>query len=136
MDYTVYTDGAYSPSVNVGGVGFIILRNTKVVGQFSKAYKNTTNQRMEQLAVAIALESIIEADSIEVYSDSAYVVNTYNCGWNRKSNLDLWLRIDKQIERLDNVKFHHVKGHNNDEYNEKCDFLARTAVESYRSNNG
>lgn len=132
MDYSVYTDGAYSPSINVGGIGFVILRNNKVVGQFSKAYKNTTNQRMEQLAVAIALESIKEADSVRVYSDSAYVVNTYNCGWKRKSNLDLWLRIDKQLKRLANVSFHHVKGHNNDEYNEKCDFFAREAVEACR----
>lgn len=132
MDYIIYTDGAYSPSINVGGVGFIILKNDKVVVQFSKAYRNTTNQRMEQLAVAIALESIKEADSVQVYSDSAYVVNTYNYGWNRKSNLDLWLRIDKQLERLSNVSFHHVKGHSNDEYNEKCDFFARGAVEACR----
>jgi len=132
MDYIIYTDGAYSPSINVGGVGFIIIKNDKVVVQFSKAYKNTTNQRMEQLAVAIALESIKEADNVQVYSDSAYVVNTYNCGWKRKSNLDLWLRIDKQLKRLNNVSFHHVKGHSNDEYNEKCDFFARGAVEACR----
>lgn len=132
MDYSVYTDGAYSPSINVGGIGFVILKDNKVVAQFSKAYKNTTNQRMEQLAVAIALESIKEANSIQVYSDSAYVVNTYNCGWKRKSNLDLWLRIDKQLKRLANVSFHHVKGHSNDEYNEKCDFFAREAVEACR----
>jgi len=132
MDYSVYTDGAYSPSINVGGIGFVILKDNKVVAQFSKAYKNTTNQRMEQLAVAIALESIKEANSVQVYSDSAYVVNTYNCGWNRRSNLDLWLRIDKQLKRLANVSFHHVKGHNNDEYNEKCDFFAREAVETCR----
>lgn len=132
MDYSVYTDGAYSPSINVGGVGFIIIKNDKVVAQFSKAYKGTTNQRMEQLAVAIALESIKEADSVQVYSDSAYVVNTYNCEWKRKSNLDLWLRIDKQLKRLNNVSFHHVKGHSNNEYNEKCDFFARGAVEACR----
>jgi ribonuclease HI len=136
MDYSVYTDGAYSPSINVGGVGFIILNDNKIVAQFSKAYKNTTNQRMEQLAVAIALESIKKANSVKVYSDSAYVVNTYNCNWKRKSNLDLWLRIDKQIKRLGNVSFYHVKGHSNNECNEKCDFFARKAVESYRSNNG
>ena len=136
MDYSVYTDGAYSPSINVGGIGFVILKNNKVVAQFSKAYKNTTNQRMEQLAVAIALESIKEANSVQVYSDSAYVVNTYNCGWKRKSNLDLWLRIDKQLKRLANVSFHHVKGHNDDEYNEKCDFFAREAVETCRYCNG
>lgn len=132
MDYSVYTDGAYSPSINVGGIGFVILKDNKVVAQFSKAYMNTTNQRMEQLAVAIALESIKEANSIQVYSDSAYVVNTYNCGWKRKSNLDLWLRIDKQLKRLANVSFHHVKGHNNDKYNEKCDFFAQKAVETCR----
>ena len=129
--YEIYTDGAYAPSKNIGAIAFVILKDGKVVAEFSKPYRNTTNQRMEQLAVIIALQSIKSAGSIQVYSDSAYVVNTYNQGWKRKCNLDLWNELDNQIKRLGDVKFSHVKGHNNVKYNEKCDLFAREISESY-----
>ena len=129
--YEVYTDGAYAPSRNIGAIAFVILKDGKVVAEFSKPYSNTTNQRMEQLAVILALKSIKQADSVHVYSDSAYVVNTYNAGWKRKSNLDLWKQLDEQLERLKNVTFSHVKGHNNVKYNERCDWFAREVSESY-----
>lgn len=129
--YEVYTDGAYAPSRNIGGIAFVILKDGKVVAEFSKPYSNTTNQRMEQLAVILALKSIKQADRVQVYSDSAYVVNTYNEGWKRKSNLDLWKQLDEQLERLKNVTFNHVKGHNNVKYNERCDWFAKEISESY-----
>ena len=124
-DYVVYTDGAYAPSRNVGGIAFVILKEGKIVAEFSKVYENTTNQRMEQLAVILALKSIKKANSVTVYSDSAYVVNTYNNGWARKCNLDLWNKLDEQLKRLGNVTFSHVKGHNNVKYNERCDWFAK-----------
>lgn len=129
--YEVYTDGAYAPSRNIGAIAFVILKDGKVVAEFSKPYSNTTNQRMEQLAVILALKSIKQADSVHVYSDSAYVVNTYNEGWKRKSNLDLWKQLDEQLERLKNVTFSHVKGHNNVKYNERCDWFAKEISEPY-----
>lgn len=130
-NYVIYTDGAYSPNRNVGAIAFVILKEGKIVAEFSKAYRNTTSQRMEQLAVAIALESIKSADSIEVYSDSTYVVYTCKKGWKRRHNLDLWQRIDNQIKRLGNVAFNHVKGHSNVKYNERCDWFAQEASKSY-----
>ena len=130
-DYIVYTDGAYSVSRNIGAIAFVILKDGKIVGEFSKAYRNTTSQRMEQLAAAIALESIKYADSIKVYSDSTYVVYTCEKGWRRRHNLDLWERIDNQIKRLGNVEFIHVRGHSNVKYNERCDWFAREISESY-----
>ena len=130
--YEVYTDGAYAPSINIGAIAFVILKSGKIVAEFSKPYKNTTNQRMEQLAVILALKSIKNADSIVVYSDSAYVVNTYNNGWKRKCNLDLWEQLDNQIKRLEHVTFNYVKGHNNVKYNERCDWFATASTESYR----
>lgn len=127
--YYIYSDGAYSPSRNVGGVGFIILNSNKeVVCEFSKQFKNTTNQRMEQLAVAIALESIKVPSDITVYSDSAYVVNTYNQNWKRKCNNDLWDRLDKIINKHIKVTFIHVKGHSDDLYNNKVDAMAVEAT--------
>lgn len=130
-NYIVYTDGAYSPSRDIGAVAFVILKEEKIVAEFSKPYKGTTNQRMEQLAVILALKSIKSADSIQVYSDSAYVVNTYNKSWSRKCNLDLWKQLDEQLKRLRNVTFSHVKGHSNVKYNERCDWFAKEISESY-----
>lgn len=108
---------------NQGAIAFIILKDDKVVCRFSKAINNTTNQRAEQLACIYALESIKTPSNITIYSDSAYVVNTYNAGWKRKANLDLWDRLDKAKDKH-NVTFIHVKGHSDNLYNNLCDFLA------------
>ena len=63
--YVIYADGAFSPTRNVGGIAFIILNNNEqIIASFSKKFINTTNQRMEQLAVAIALESIKNPSNI------------------------------------------------------------------------
>lgn len=129
--YTIYTDGAYSFQKNTGGIGFVILNDRgKIVAQFTKSYKNTTNNRMEQMAVLQALNSIKVSSDVTIYSDSAYVVNTYNEGWKskEKSNSDLWQRLDEAINKHSSVKFILVKGHCNVEYNEMADRLARGAV--------
>lgn len=122
-NYVVYTDGAYSAMRNQGAIAFIILKDNKCVSRFSKIINNTTNQRAEQLACIYALESIKTSSNITIYSDSAYVVNTYNAGWKRKANLDLWDRLDKAKDKH-NVTFIHVKGHSDNLYNNLCDFLA------------
>lgn len=130
-NYIIYVDGAFSPTKKVGGIAFVILdHNENIICDFSKKFINTTNQRMEQLAVAIALESIKTSSNIIIYSDSAYVVNTYEKNWKRKCNLDLWDRIDRAIKKHNIVKFIHVKGHIGNKYNEMCDFLARQVSES------
>ena len=122
-NYVVYTDGAYSAMRNQGAIAFIILKDNKCVSRFSKIINNTTNQRAEQLACIYALESIKTPSNVTIYSDSAYVVNTYNAGWKRKANLDLWNRLDKAKDKH-NVTFIHVKGHSDNLYNNLCDFLA------------
>lgn len=123
--YTIYTDGAYSSSRNTGGIGFIILNDKEqILTEFCKKYINTTNQRMEQLSVAVALESIKAPSDVIVYSDSAYVVNTYEQNWKRKCNNDLWDRIDKAISKHKSVKFIHVKGHADNKWNNYVDKLA------------
>lgn len=122
-NYVVYTDGAYSAMRNQGAIAFIILKDNKCVSRFSKIINNTTNQRAEQLACIYALESIKTPSNVTIYSDSAYVVNTYNAGWKRKANLDLWDRLDKAKDKH-NVTFIHVKGHSDNLYNNLCDFLA------------
>lgn len=125
--YTAYTDGAYSNTLNQGGIGFIILKDGEEVARYSKMYKNTTNQRMEQMAAIVALESIKTPSEVTIISDSQYVVCTYTKNWKRKANLDLWKRFDKAIAFHTKVEFLWVKGHDKDEYNNIADKLASNA---------
>ena len=132
-DYVIYTDGAYKPSLNSGGIGIVFLCNGKEVYKYSKNYAISTNQRMETQAVIIALNSIIKPiNSLTIITDSMYVVGTATLNWKRKANLDLWEKFDKALEKAQKlvktpIQFKHIKGHNGDIYNEKCDKLASNA---------
>nr|DAQ75683.1 MAG TPA: ribonuclease HI [Caudoviricetes sp.] len=125
--YLVYTDGAYSSARNQGGIGFVILKDGKEVARYSKMYKNSTNQRMEQMAAIVALESITTPSEVTIVSDSQYVVCTYTKGWKRKANLDLWKRFDAAIAFHIKVEFEWTKGHADNQYNKICDKLAQEA---------
>lgn len=126
-DYIVYTDGAYSSALNQGGVGFIVLREGKKICYFSKMYKNTTNNRMEILAVILALESIKSSKSITIYTDSMYVIGCGVKGYKRNKNNDLWKRFDIALNKHPDVTFNHIKGHSVNTYNNECDQLAVSA---------
>ena len=130
----IYTDGAYSPSTNRGGVGFIVLKDGNELFRYSKHFRNTTNNRMELLAVIIALESIKNPNEITIITDSMYLVGTITKGWKRKINLDLWERLDKAINRHSKVIFKWVKGHAGDCWNEQVDKLAVNASQEYYEN--
>lgn len=125
--YTIYTDGAYSAARNKGGIGFVILEDDKIVAKYSKMYENSTNQRMEQMAAIVALESIIEPSEVTIVSDSQYVVCTYTKNWKRKANTDLWERFDAAIAKHSKVMFEWCKGHSDNKYNKICDELAQSA---------
>lgn len=125
--YRVYTDGAYSSARNQGGIGFVILKDDKEVARYSKMYKNSTNQRMEQMAAIVALESISTPSEVTIVSDSQYVVCTYTKNWKRKANLDLWKRFDAAIAFHTKVEFEWQKGHSDSEYNNIADKLASNA---------
>lgn len=125
----VFTDGAYSPLRNQGGVGIVILENNKKVLEYSNMYERTTNNQMELGAVIIALRVIKSPfDCITIYTDSQYVIGCATLGWQRKKNRKLWEEFDKQLKRVSelcpNIVFSHVKGHNGDTWNEYCDKLA------------
>lgn len=132
-DYIIYTDGAYKPSLNAGGIGIVFLCNGEEVYKYSKNYAISTNQRMETQAVIIALNSIIKPiNSLTIITDSMYVVGTATLNWKRKANLDLWEKFDQALEKAQKlvktpIQFKHIKGHNGDIYNEKCDKLASNA---------
>lgn len=127
----VYTDGAYSSSRNQGGLGIVFIKDDKVIAKFSKTYKNTTNNRMELMAVIIALQSIKDENEITIYSDSMYVIGTATQGWKRKKNLDLWEKYDAVIDSFKIVTFKHVKGHSTNMFNNLCDEMAVAASQAY-----
>ena len=143
----IYTDGACANNPGAGGFGIIMMyvskNNTIVSKEYSKGYKLTTNNRMELLAVIEALTLLKMPCEIELYSDSKYVTDTINKGWlnnwvnkNWKSsskgqvkNVDLWQKY-LIAQKPHDIKFIWVKGHNDNEFNEKCDKLAVQARNS------
>ncbi len=136
MTIEIYTDGAYSSTLQQGGVGLIFLRDGHKVLEWSKGFKNTTNNRCELSAVIIALNAISKPfDSITIYSDSQYVINSINLGWQRKKNIQLWEYFDKIYEQAKtyckDIKFVWEKGHNDSKFNIIADDLAVNASHGY-----
>ena len=129
-DYVIYCDGAYSPMRDQGGVGIVFVKDGKKIGQYSKMYKETTNNRMELQAIITTLSSFKnKVDSITIYSDSQYVIGTITKGWKRNKNEDLWEKFDKIQDYVtknicSNVKYEWVKGHAENEFNNMADELA------------
>ena len=133
----LYTDGAAKGNPGPGGYG-IVLEAGKHRKELSQGFRLTTNNRMELLAVIEGLQALKkEGQSVEVVSDSKYVVDAINKGWLRswvkkgfkgKKNIDLWKRLIPLLQKH-RVNFHWVKGHNDHPQNERCDRLAVEASE-------
>ncbi len=119
-----------------GGYGAILMYGNNVK-EISGGEKSTTNNRMELMAAIVSLETLKESCIVTLYSDSAYLVNAYNQNWienwkknNWKNtgkqdvkNRDLWERLEKQTS-IHEVTFVKVKGHSDNEFNNRCDKLA------------
>ena len=131
----IYTDGACSGNPGPGGWG-AILRYGDVEKEISGGEINTTNNRMELLAAISALSLLKEPCSVNLYSDSKYLVDSINKGWlfsweklgfvkkgKAVPNTDLWKRLLNLI-RVHSVVFIWVKGHDENEWNNRCDELA------------
>ena len=128
-DIVVYTDGGcdYNPG-GKGAYGIVILhQKTGKYESYTEAFASTTNNRMELLAVVVALEHIDTSAPVIAYSDSRYVVQTANNKWRRYRNLDLWNRFDKAMQGK-NVLFIWVKGHKGNYYNELCDEICTRSM--------
>ncbi len=141
---TIYTDGACANNPGKGGYGAILMytknNNETVQKELSRGFKNTTNNRMELLAVVDALNSLKIPCKVKLYSDSKYVVDAINqnwlAGWQEKNwklntknpvkNIDLWKKF-LEVQKIHDIEFIWVKGHDSNKYNEKCDKLAVSA---------
>ncbi len=138
MQITIYTDGSSMGNPGPGGYGAVLMAGA-YRKELSQGYRLTTNNRMELLAIIVALEALkIPGSQVTVYTDSQYAVNSVEkkwvFGWEMKAfagkkNADLWQRFLK-VYRQHNVRFVWVKGHAGNKENERCDRLATTAAQT------
>ena len=141
---TLYTDGACSGNPGPGGWGAILSYNG-VEKELSGGDANTTNNRMELLAVISGLEALKEPCRVELYSDSKYVIDGLSKGWAASWRKNGWRKADKKPalnpdlwEKLLNLtekhelSYHWVKGHADNPYNNRCDQLAVTESQKYK----
>ncbi len=140
----LYTDGACSNNPGIGGYASILNYNGKEK-VISGGEELTTNNRMELMGVLKGLQAIKKGSKVEVYSDSAYVINAFEKGWldawqknnwktSNKSpvlNMDLWIALLKEVKRL-KVTWCKVKGHADNDLNNRCDEIARGEVEKIK----
>jgi ribonuclease HI len=137
LKITIYTDGSARGNPGKGGYG-AVLKSGPHYKELSAGYRYTTNNRMELLAVIIALEAIkVPESQVEIFTDSKYVCEAVEKRWvfawaqkgfKDKKNPDLWVRFLK-IYKQHHVKFHWVKGHAGNPMNERCDVLATQAAD-------
>jgi ribonuclease HI len=138
---TIYTDGACSGNPGPGGWG-VLLRWNGHEKELCGGEAETTNNRMEMMAVIEALKAVKKAVKIELYTDSKYVmqgITEWLEGWKAKGwktaskkpvkNVDLWQEMDALVQQHD-VSFHWVKGHAGHPENERADELARQGIPS------
>lgn len=133
---TIYTDGACSGNPGPGGWGAILSYNGREK-ELSGGERQTTNNRMELTAVISALEALREPCAVELYSDSKYVIDALSKGWAESWRKKNWIKSDKKpalnpdlwerlldLTAVHTMRYHWVKGHADNEYNNRCDALA------------
>ncbi|RQD77561.1 MAG: ribonuclease HI [Candidatus Syntrophonatronum acetioxidans] len=136
----IYTDGACSGNPGPGGWAAVLIYGDKIK-EISGGEKQTTNQRMEMKAAIEGLKALKYPCRVNLYSDSAYLVNAFNRGWLEKWQRNNWKTVQKTpvenrdlweellaLTRKHRVKFIKVKGHADNFYNNRCDELARQEI--------
>lgn len=136
----IYTDGACSNNPGKGGwAAILIYKGTEKI--VSGGYADTTNNRMELFAIINGLKQLKERCDVTVYSDSAYSINPFLKGWintwqnnnwrtsdkKEVKNIDLWKAFIIEMNKH-NVNLVKVKGHSDNEYNNRCDALAKDEI--------
>ena len=138
----IYTDGACSGNPGPGGWGCVPIHGQRVK-ELSGGEADTTNQRMELQAAVSALSALKQPCRVQLYSDSAYLINGFRQHWLDKWQSNGWLNAKRQpvenqdlwrplleLSHVHQVEWLKVKGHAGDHYNEICDQLARNALKS------
>jgi len=138
-DVVMYTDGACSGNPGPGGWGTVMMsgRHRK---EMSGGERETTNNRMEMMAIIAGAEALKRGCSVDIYTDSTYVMKgmtEWLNGWKKRGwrtasrqpvkNVDLWQRLERALDRHE-VTWHWVRGHSGIPENERADELARNAI--------
>ena len=144
MDVTIYTDGACSGNPGPGGFGAILMYGEHKK-ELSGGEPETTNNRMELMGVITALQALKRPCTVQLYTDSQYVVNAIEQGWAKKWRANGWMRNKKdkamnpdlwetllELLEVHQVKFHWVKGHAENPYNNRCNELAVAESRKYK----
>lgn len=143
----LYTDGACSGNPGPGGWAYILRHaNSGKTVEHSGGDRETTNNRMEMMAVIEGLTALRDPCQVDLYSDSQYVIkgmSEWLDGWKKKNwkrsnkqpvlNIDLWKQLDA-LREVHRISYHWIRGHNEHPENERCDKLAVAAIEEFRSN--
>jgi ribonuclease HI len=138
-DIVMYTDGACSGNPGPGGWGALMIAGKHRKELFG-GERETTNNRMEMMAVICGAEALKRGCSVDIYTDSTYVmkgITEWVDGWKKRGwrtaskkpvkNVDLWQRLEKALDRHE-VKWYWVKGHSGVPGNERADELARQGI--------
>jgi ribonuclease HI len=147
MKIEIFCDGACSGNPGAGGFG-CILRCGDKVKELSGAEPLTTNNRMELMGAITALESLKRPCEVTVTTDSQYLakgMNEWIAGWVKRDwknskkepvlNRDLWERL-LELSKMHRISWNWVRGHNGHVENERCDVLARAAIEDLKNRTG
>lgn len=142
----IYTDGACSGNPGEGGWGAVLIYGGKE-RELSGYDVVTTNNKMELQAAIEALRCLKEPCEIELFSDSAYLINGFNKQWLDKwkmngwinsskeevKNIEHWKELDK-LNKIHSITWIKVKGHSDNEFNNRCDKLATGEIKKHREN--
>ena len=141
---TIYTDGACSGNPGAGGWGAILMYGSHK-RELSGGEPNTTNNRMELTAVIQALSILKEPCIVDLWSDSKYVIDGLEKGWAKGWKVRGWVTSDKKpalnpdlweellrLTDIHSLRYHWVKGHAENEYNNRCDELAVAESQRYK----
>jgi len=140
----IYTDGACSGNPGPGGWAAILMAGG-ATKELCGGEASTTNNRMELLAVINGLKALNRPCEVDLYSDSAYVINAFQQNWIGKwvrngwrnsaksevANVDLWKEL-YALSKVHKINFIKVKGHSDNEYNNRCDELAVKCSREYK----
>lgn len=139
----IYVDGACSKNPGPGGFGILIYHTAGFL-EIKGAERNTTNNRMELKAAIVALKQIKNSSTINLYSDSKYLIDgitKWISNWEKKGwrlpngkpvkNKELWLELF-DLSKKHEIKWNWIKGHSDNKFNEMCDAMAKEAISRYK----
>lgn len=141
----IYTDGACSGNPGAGGWGAMLFYKDNPPKEISGFNPNTTNNQMELTAAIMALDKLKLPCEVDLYSDSAYLINGFNEGWvtrwqlngfkssNKKpvQNVELWKKLI-ELNNTHKITWIKVKGHADNQYNNRCDLLATGEIAKHK----